>query len=294
MLLTNRFCWFGGWCFGVERQRPVETRLWLWTSTGTALVEKGYVWPSDESEHHSESETREDGTSAWQADMKIHEIHIFFPSSAEHITAVSGTRPNNTSKDPPNTARVTWLQMNTEQAVIELWSCDTIDHSILLNRLDNYVGIWGSALAWFKSYLSDRHQFVAVNNPSLCLLNDDSGLCISSMQKRMLFAGFTAAKTTIIQNWFTPHMCGKTYWIHSLLQIVTYSYNSTNQWSQAFDHWCWPVLSLWYTWLYKGVNFVFFLSFPLSLPFDWTLRYWVCVCCFVLLFFGCYVMLYCW
>ncbi len=58
-------------------------------------------------------------------------------------------------------------------------------------------------------------------NPSLCLLNDDSGLCISLIQKRMLFAGFTAAKTTIIQNWFTPHMCGKTYWIHSLLQIVT-------------------------------------------------------------------------
>ncbi len=58
-------------------------------------------------------------------------------------------------------------------------------------------------------------------NPSLCLLNDDSGLCISSMQKRMLFTGFTAAKKTIIQNWFTPHMCGKTYWIRSLLQIVT-------------------------------------------------------------------------
>ncbi len=58
-------------------------------------------------------------------------------------------------------------------------------------------------------------------NPSLCLLNDDSGLCIGSMQKRMLFAGFTAAKKTIIQNWFTPHMCGKTCWIRSLLQIVT-------------------------------------------------------------------------
>ncbi len=46
-------------------------------------------------------------------------------------------------------------------------------------------------------------------NPSLCLLNDDSGLCISLIQKRMLFAGFTAVKKTIIQNWFTPHMCGK-------------------------------------------------------------------------------------
>ncbi|KAI2645346.1 putative RNA-directed DNA polymerase from transposon BS [Labeo rohita] len=41
---------------------------------------------------------------------------------------------------------------------------DTVDHNILLNRLENYVGISGSALAWFKSYLSDRHQFVAVND----------------------------------------------------------------------------------------------------------------------------------
>ncbi len=40
---------------------------------------------------------------------------------------------------------------------------DTIDHNILLNRLENFVGIIGSALAWFKSYLSDSHQFVAVN-----------------------------------------------------------------------------------------------------------------------------------
>ncbi len=40
---------------------------------------------------------------------------------------------------------------------------DTIDHNILLNRLENFVGISGSALAWFKSYLPDRHQFVAVN-----------------------------------------------------------------------------------------------------------------------------------
>ncbi len=40
---------------------------------------------------------------------------------------------------------------------------DTINHNILLNRLENFVGISGSALAWFKSYLSDRHQFVAVN-----------------------------------------------------------------------------------------------------------------------------------
>ncbi len=40
---------------------------------------------------------------------------------------------------------------------------DTIDHNILLNRLENSVGISGSALTRYKSYLSDRHQFVAVH-----------------------------------------------------------------------------------------------------------------------------------
>jgi len=40
---------------------------------------------------------------------------------------------------------------------------DTTDHNIFLNKLENGVCISGIALAWFKSYLSDRYQFVAVN-----------------------------------------------------------------------------------------------------------------------------------
>ncbi len=130
--------------------------------------------------------------------------------------------------------------------------------------------------------------------PSLCLLNDDSGLCISSMQKRMLFAGFTAAKKTIIQNWFTPHMCRKTYWIRSLLQIVTCECATARVGGakpSTIDAWQCFLFDIRYC--IKGVTcFVFLLSFPLSLPFAWTLRYWVHVCCFCFVIFWmlCYVM----
>ena len=39
---------------------------------------------------------------------------------------------------------------------------DTVDHLILLNRLGNRFGICGWALAWFKSYLSDRFHLVSI------------------------------------------------------------------------------------------------------------------------------------
>ena len=41
---------------------------------------------------------------------------------------------------------------------------DTINHSILLNRLQYSIGITGTALSWFRSYLSDRQQYISINN----------------------------------------------------------------------------------------------------------------------------------
>ena len=35
---------------------------------------------------------------------------------------------------------------------------DTVDHAILLQRLETTFGISGQVLRWFKSYVCDRHQ----------------------------------------------------------------------------------------------------------------------------------------
>ena len=49
---------------------------------------------------------------------------------------------------------------------------DTIDHEKLLHRLETRFGINGTALDWFRSYISNRCQAVRINNSSsekMCL-----------------------------------------------------------------------------------------------------------------------------
>ncbi len=39
---------------------------------------------------------------------------------------------------------------------------DTVDHNILLERLENWVGLSGMALKWFRSYLEGRGYYVSI------------------------------------------------------------------------------------------------------------------------------------
>ena len=41
---------------------------------------------------------------------------------------------------------------------------DTIDHTLLLRRLQSRFGFTGTALAWLRSYLSNRFQYVVIDD----------------------------------------------------------------------------------------------------------------------------------
>ena len=49
---------------------------------------------------------------------------------------------------------------------------DTVDHTILLSFLENHIGLKGTVLQMFHSYLSDSSQRISVNN----VLSDMAGL----------------------------------------------------------------------------------------------------------------------
>uniref|UniRef100_A0A671YR52 Reverse transcriptase domain-containing protein n=1 Tax=Sparus aurata TaxID=8175 RepID=A0A671YR52_SPAAU len=64
---------------------------------------------------------------------------------------------------------------------------DTINHSILLSRLQTSLNITGSALSWLKSYLTDRHQFIHINNCSSSTVPLPQGVPQGSVLGPLLF-----------------------------------------------------------------------------------------------------------
>ena len=63
---------------------------------------------------------------------------------------------------------------------------DTVDHQILLAKLNHY-GIRGVSNDWFKSYLSNRNQYVSTNGFDSSLTSINCGILQGSVLGPLLF-----------------------------------------------------------------------------------------------------------
>ena len=82
---------------------------------------------------------------------------------------------------------------------------DTIDHNILLTRLSSWFSIHGTALNWFRSYLSSRCFRFKCNNdfssPHTCLCGVPQG----SVLGPLLFVMYTTPLSTLISSLSLNH-----------------------------------------------------------------------------------------
>ena len=69
---------------------------------------------------------------------------------------------------------------------------DTVDHDIPLGRLEHRFRITGKTLSWFKSYLTDRTQFVTVANDHSTIRNLLCGVSQGSVLVPILYSMYTA------------------------------------------------------------------------------------------------------
>ena len=77
---------------------------------------------------------------------------------------------------------------------------DTIDHSILIDRLSSWFGLTGSVLNWFRSYLTSRSFKVSINGNVSSVFQLLYGVPQGSVLGPLLFILYTTPLSSVISN----------------------------------------------------------------------------------------------
>jgi hypothetical protein len=75
---------------------------------------------------------------------------------------------------------------------------DTVDHTILLRRLQSLLGLRGNALSWFQSYLSGRAQRISVDGTYSDKFDLECGVPQGSCLGPLLF---TIYRYAVVKQW---------------------------------------------------------------------------------------------
>ena len=82
---------------------------------------------------------------------------------------------------------------------------DTIDISILLDRLCCYFGVTGMPLKWIGSYLEQRKQYVRLNGVDSAIVSLQAGVPQGSVLGPVLFSAFLAPLANVIDLFGISH-----------------------------------------------------------------------------------------
>ena len=82
---------------------------------------------------------------------------------------------------------------------------DTIDHTILLRRLDNWFWVSGKAWNWFKSYLTGISQRIKLGNCPSSRSDLSFGVPQRSVLGPLLFTLYTTPLSSLISGHAIPH-----------------------------------------------------------------------------------------
>ena len=107
--------------------------------------------------------------------------------------------------------------MYSSRPIVQTTAFDTVDHSILLSRMNSYFGNGGVALYWFQSYLSGRTYCVCIDNVTSDISQLKYGLPQGSVLGPIRFSMYTSRLIS----------CGSMAWNIIVTQtILKYTFQS--------------------------------------------------------------------